>query len=154
MNHTANLHLPQWEKTDRIMMDDFNAAMAAIDAGIVGAGPKFVTGTYTGDGTCGSSNPTSLTFGFAPKVVFLFDATSDAYVRPTVLLCCGSRVLYSMTEPSSGYKWNYTFSGNTVSWYFTGRTWNHMNGDGSLSPNDGVYQCNSYGRTYGYLAIG
>lgn len=34
MNQTQNLHLPQWEKTDRILHDDFNAAFAAIDTGI------------------------------------------------------------------------------------------------------------------------
>ena len=34
MNHTTNLHLPQWEADDRIHHDDFNDAMAAIDAAI------------------------------------------------------------------------------------------------------------------------
>lgn len=34
MNHTTNLHLPQWEADDRIMMADFNAAFQAIDAGV------------------------------------------------------------------------------------------------------------------------
>ena len=34
MDYTANHHLPQWEKSDRIMMDDFNAAMADIEAGL------------------------------------------------------------------------------------------------------------------------
>lgn len=34
MNYTKNYHLPQWEESDRIMMEDFNHAMADIEAGI------------------------------------------------------------------------------------------------------------------------
>lgn len=34
MEYTKNYHLPQWVKEDRIMMDDFNAAMAGIEAGL------------------------------------------------------------------------------------------------------------------------
>ena len=37
MNYTENYQLPQWVETDRIMMEDFNQAMADIDAGIAGA---------------------------------------------------------------------------------------------------------------------
>ena len=31
MHYTKTYHLPQWEKSDRIMMEDFNAAMAGIE---------------------------------------------------------------------------------------------------------------------------
>lgn len=34
MNHTENYHLPQWEKSDRVLMEDFNAAMSALDTGL------------------------------------------------------------------------------------------------------------------------
>ena len=34
MNYTANYQLPQWVETDRIMMADFNEAMARVDQGI------------------------------------------------------------------------------------------------------------------------
>lgn len=34
MNHTTNLHLPQWEETDRIQMDDFNDAFDKIDTAV------------------------------------------------------------------------------------------------------------------------
>ena len=34
MNYTKTYHLPQWEKSDRIMMDDFNAAMSNIESGL------------------------------------------------------------------------------------------------------------------------
>ncbi|MBD5153238.1 MAG: hypothetical protein HDT16_12510 [Oscillibacter sp.] len=36
MNYTENYHLPQWIKSDRIMMDDFNAAMSSIETGLTG----------------------------------------------------------------------------------------------------------------------
>ena len=36
MNKTANFQLNQWEKTDRILMDDFNADNAKIDAAMLG----------------------------------------------------------------------------------------------------------------------
>ena len=34
MNKTANFQLTQWEKTDRIMMEDFNRDNDAIDAAL------------------------------------------------------------------------------------------------------------------------
>ena len=34
MEYTKNYHLPQWVRSDRIMMDDFNAAMAGIEQGL------------------------------------------------------------------------------------------------------------------------
>ena len=34
MNYTENYQLPQWVETDRIMMADFNEAMAKVDQGI------------------------------------------------------------------------------------------------------------------------
>ena len=37
MNYTTNYHLPQWVESDRIMMEDFNDAMAGIDQGLQGA---------------------------------------------------------------------------------------------------------------------
>ncbi len=37
MQRTSNYQLPQWEKEDRIMMEDFNGAMANIENAIDGA---------------------------------------------------------------------------------------------------------------------
>lgn len=34
MNYTTNYHLPQWAETDRVLMQDFNEAMAGIESGI------------------------------------------------------------------------------------------------------------------------
>lgn len=40
MNKTANFQLTQWEKTDRIMMEDFNRDNAAIDAALKSSADK------------------------------------------------------------------------------------------------------------------
>ena len=37
MEYTENYQLPQWVESDRILMEDFNQAMAAIDGGIKAA---------------------------------------------------------------------------------------------------------------------
>ena len=37
MNYTDKYHLPQWKKEDRIMMEDFNSAMASIERGLAAA---------------------------------------------------------------------------------------------------------------------
>lgn len=34
MNKTANFDLPQWEKSDFIQMDDFNAAFGTLDGAL------------------------------------------------------------------------------------------------------------------------
>ena len=94
MNYTTNYHLPQWVESDRILMEDFNDAMAGIDQGIQGAkaaaetaqttadtaeqkaealadaytpsNQPFVVGTYVGTGT-----DTTVTLGFRPKFVVI-----------------------------------------------------------------------------------
>ena len=75
MNKTANFQLTQWEKTDRIMMEDFNRDNAAIDTALKGSADKaaalqtalascgnckIVYGTYTGTGKYGRENPNKL----------------------------------------------------------------------------------------------
>ena len=66
MTKTTNYQLNQWEKSDRIMMDDFNADNQKIDAALA-ALPKLVTGTYTGTGVY----PRTIDLGFLPKAVVL-----------------------------------------------------------------------------------
>ena len=74
MDYTQNLHLPQWEETDRIQMDDFNEAFAKIDEGISEAmalaagGCKVIAGSYTANG---SSSGLSINLGGQPKAVLV-----------------------------------------------------------------------------------
>lgn len=86
MNKTANFQLTQWEKTDRIMMEDFNRDNAAIDAAlkanadavaaVQGAVPKIVFGTYIGDGADSRTIP----LGFTPKAVLVTTAYGAFFV--------------------------------------------------------------------------
>lgn len=86
MNKTANFQLTQWEKTDRIMMEDFNRDNAAIDAALksnadkaaalqtalAGAGNCSIEiKSYTGNGKFGQNNPNSITFSKKPKAVLI-----------------------------------------------------------------------------------
>ena len=48
MNYTSKHHLPQWEKTDRILMEDFNLAMANIETGLSSAGDGAALSLYLG----------------------------------------------------------------------------------------------------------
>ena len=70
MTKTTNYQLNQWAKSDRLMMDDFNADNAKIDAALKAnadaiAAVGYVTGTYTGTG----SYPRTIDLGFQPKAV-------------------------------------------------------------------------------------
>ena len=67
MEKTENLKLNVWEKSDPILVGDFNEDNRKIDAAVgqimAHAGNcKIVTGTYVGDGKYGRDNPTSITF--------------------------------------------------------------------------------------------
>ena len=91
MIYTANYHLPQWVEEDRILMEDFNDAMAGIDQGLQGAkaaadtaeskadaaqstadnaycpeNKPYVLGTYTGEKSYKEIN-----LGFQPSLVIV-----------------------------------------------------------------------------------
>ncbi len=65
MDHTTNYQLPQWVKSDRIMMDDFNDANSKIDAALT-LKCEAVAGTYIGDG---ASTGQTISLGFTPAAV-------------------------------------------------------------------------------------
>ena len=87
MTKTTNYQLNQWAKSDRVMMDDFNADNTKIDAALKANADtaaaasaavalcgncKIETSTYTGNGKYGSANPTTLTFPKKPTAVAVF----------------------------------------------------------------------------------
>ena len=84
MKRTQHYQLSQWEKSDKVLMEDFNADNAKIDAAIraeadtraaavravneaLGEKIKMAAGTYTGDG----QESRFISLGFTPKVVIL-----------------------------------------------------------------------------------
>ena len=98
MEKTSNYNLNQWEPTDPIRREDFNADNAAIDEALgalstaaSGFGNcRIAAGTYKGTGKYGSSNPTTLEVGFAPRLVAIYfkhfeDTHCRLFIWPTNL---------------------------------------------------------------------
>ena len=126
MTETQNLHLPQWEAEDRIMRTDFNDAMASIDAGVaantaalLGKGNcQIEMQTYTGTGTAGVDNPSSLTFSGRPELVIVIGRNSLLMIenpnaaRGNAICLVQSSLVWQQVELS--------WTGNTVSFYNSG----------------------------------
>lgn len=126
MNKTTNFQLTQWEKTDRIMMEDFNRDNAAIDAALKSSADKaaalqtalascgnckIVAKTYVGTGQNGQDHPNTLTFDSQP----LFVIIGTYETRNLYLLsgCTSANLTFSSSEVGISVSWN----GNQVSWY-------------------------------------
>jgi len=83
MKYTKNYHLPQWAESDRIMMDDFNAAMENIEGGLStaqaaansaaeeAANLPYAAGTYTGDGKTMAQGGQFIELGFRPRFIII-----------------------------------------------------------------------------------
>ena len=100
MTKTTNYQLNQWEKSDRILMDDFNDMTATLDAalkanadaaqalqsgkadaqtvsalaknlGTAGHNCRVAFGSYVGDGNVGQAAPTTLASPFYPVLVLM-----------------------------------------------------------------------------------
>lgn len=99
------------------------------------------TGSYAGTGTYGASNPSSLTFGFVPKVVFISTYYSD---RQHFFFAMNKN---SYAQYIESYKSGSVDGGisaitsftNVLSWY---------------SEQHAMGQMNASGATYNYIAIG
>ena len=93
MTKTTNYQLNQWAKSDRIMMDDFNADNQKIDAALkanADAMPRILHGSYTGDG----ADTRTISLPFTPKAVLITTAdgqmcsvqSSHTYLRGGIAL--------------------------------------------------------------------
>ena len=100
-------------------------------------GVKIATGSYTGTGTYGASNPNSLTFEFEPKLVFI---SSKDQNPPVCAFAINGQTTFSKTNiGDSSQTSRCSFSGNSFTWY------------------NGRYvdiQFNMLDRIYYYVAIG
>ena len=103
--------------------------------GQFGAKATIVKGSYTGTGTYGSSNPNSLTFDFAPKVIFI---EADSTATAGFAWIYGNSYGISV-RGSSIYDNMLTWGSNSLSWYCT---------------RDNYGQLNASGIKYRYIAIG
>lgn len=132
--------------TDAVPDDALSAIKTLIDGANANANAKakFATGSYTGTGTYGASNPNGLMFDFAPKFIFI-TAYSAGYTNVVqAMLAQGQgRVVYSSVSNNSAMSYSnkstLSWSGNNVSWYST---------------QSADHQLNNSSYTYYYLAIG
>ena len=131
MAETGNYQLKQWESTDRILMEDFNAdnakvdqALGALAATVAGCGNcNVVYGSYVGTGTYQSANPCTLTFDGQPLLVAIF-ANVQGFDQLFMMQGSG----FSFSDPhNTASKVTVTWSDNSVSWYSSGGTNCQMN---------------------------
>ena len=144
-NHTPNYQLSQWERDDRILMEDFNEDNAKIDAALKNgadalgelAGQVSKRGncsigflSYTGNGVYGPNSPTGIQFPRRPIAFFVIADSTIAAVWGSV----GS-VNYKSTTSAMGVSW----SGNSV----------------RLTTSNGManWQLNANGATYHVIAF-
>ena len=125
MTKTTNYQLNQWAKSDRVMMDDFNADNLKVDSALaalgeaIAAAPKIAVGSYTGSGSCGASSPRTLTFAFQPKLVIIVENSWD-YLKAGTALISGQSLSAGIgggTNSGACLSLTVSWSGNSVTWY-------------------------------------
>lgn len=146
MNKTANFQLTQWEKTDRILMEEFNSdnekidtalkssadGVAALQTALASCGNcKIVYGTYTGNGKSGSANPNKLTFDGKPVLVIVQaqSNTTDFDFHLRLVRGCGWAV---------GDRGNYSYT-NSVAWGENYVSWYNDKAETQFNLQNSVY---------------
>ena len=117
--------------------------------------PKIATGSYVGTGKYGSSNPNSLTLGFAPKLIFLYalSGVDEEGYNINKKIVNIAYLVYNLSYASTGggasstgstlsYVVRVSWLGDGVSWYAYG------------SSANAIFQHNNAGTIYYYFAIG
>ena len=153
MTKTEHYQLNKPEATDPVRVADFNAnadiidgalagkaeqsAVAALQSAVNGKGNcRIMWGSYTGNGTCGSSNPVTLNTSFYPVVVLC--GTPDNVTTghwPTILM----RGVTTGVCDYNAATMTVTWTDNAVSWY-------NKESDYAQNNDDGV--------VYYYLVLG
>ena len=158
MDYTENIHLPQWVKSDRIMMDDFNEAMDTLDNSLYALqltanyakntaaaaqtlgikayspdNPPFHCGSYTGSA---NDSPLDIIFSKQPKF----------------LIICGMESTVSYTDSSSYDRYFCATSGTVLSdrvelTKYGFRVYPRGTGHGNFP------DLNEKGRVYNYIAF-
>lgn len=131
--------LSTWETYDKYITEDYLTDMAGNNLTLSQTqSPIHIeTGSYTGTGTYGESNPNSLTFEFEPKLLFFRQKSNGRGIGDV-------NAIFTKNDDSAyiaGASWyaiTVTWGGNAVSWYSTSTS----------------YQMNSSGYEYSYIAIG
>lgn len=130
MKQTAQFGLNQWERTDRVLMDDFNNDNKKIDAALKERNCRFYLTSYVGTG----SGSVSLTFPSRPIFVTVMGGHHT-------WLCTlrNAPEIYLRTDAIGVGATATTWEGNTLTWT------EHTNG--------GDYYANAQGSTYYVMAL-
>ena len=156
-NQTPNYQLSQWERADKILMDDFNADNAKIDAALTALAGQVsgkadasalaavtqsrncqaVTTSYTGSGTAGANAPSSISFSRRPLFIHVGGPDGSGFSAvngQTTSVCYMNGATRYLTL---------NWSGNEVSWY-------ERNGSYGSSPG---HQMNEKDKRYYVFAL-
>lgn len=106
---------------------------------------QIVTGTYTGMGNSGANNPNTLTFKFAPRIVWVSGISTHAtYKSTTIMMARGSGHERGGFNAIEGFDVVVSWSDDGVTWY----------AEGTDDQKRQISQHNEAGVTYYYTAIG
>ena len=166
MNYTNNYHLPQWVESDRILMEDFNDAMAGIDQGIQGAKAAADTAESKADAAQAAAEiaqssadavADAYTPGNQPYAVGSYTGTGDSVTitlgfKPSFLIISGmiSSTLYADVEDWANFfaLCNGTVLSKRVVFTATGFTAKAQGPGADYYPD-----LTDEGRTYCYIAF-
>ena len=143
-NYTETIKLCQWLETDPVLRSDFNSDNKKIDAALKYM-PRFVAGSYIGNGLSGEENPRSLSFTFLPMLVIITADSTDG-VAPGSVFIRGQELsdgIGNYGNPAYGLALHLTWGDDRVTWYTS------SNGDDAAEN-----QLNKDGQTYRYFALG
>lgn len=110
--------------------------------GQLGNKVQIETGSYTGTGTYGSSNPNSLTFGFEPKLAIVFENPKSTSPKVLFLFPGGFGAGFNEAKPnvtSGVFAVISTFNNKKINWYYT---------------NSAALQMNISEQNYDYIVLG
>lgn len=132
MQHTTNYNLSQYEATDRVTRESFNADNAAIDAALksianISSGrPRLETWSYTGTGGYGSQNV--MCYQFAAKPVLIVVIGEDSfYIGKSGMLLAVTR---NSEQVAYIRKLPLTWHGTEVEFYSGSAAANQANSEG------------------------
>ena len=146
MKQTPNYNLTQWEKEDRMQMEDFNGDNAAVDAALkaqqddmvaltaavaLKGNCKIVYGTYTGTGKYGRENPNKLTFDGNPLFVIIKGSIGSAPTLGIQAMRGWYTAYTGSADPSTVC--HLTWGEHSLSWY------NSQSSSDQFNTSDSVY---------------
>lgn len=137
--HTEHYQLNQWSLDDPVQMEEFNQDNRKVDQALnwlMNNRTRLATGSYTGTGEFGAEHPTTLTFDFTPKLLFMYGNGVSARF---FLAHPGITEYLDPTAGNSFPMLHLTWAENSVSWYNT---------------TGADYQLNHPNTNYFYLVIG